>query len=113
MIETAIRNLVENSLAAVARDGGRVEVALESEADHVVVIVDDDGPGLGAATESLFVPFHRGSGASADSALRSAGVGLGLAIARRIAVSHGGTLTASISPQGGARFRLAIPRSKE
>jgi len=71
--------------------------------------VDDSGPGLGSDIEMLFAPFRRGLGDSADTAKRKAGVGLGLAIARRIAVAHGGSLTADASPLGGARFKLAMP----
>ncbi|MDB4962710.1 MAG: integral rane sensor signal transduction histidine kinase [Myxococcales bacterium] len=110
MLETAIRNLVENAIIAAPR-GGQVKVSLEASSSEVVVMVDDDGPGLGANAESLFVPFHRGSSGRADGAARRAGVGLGLAIARRVAISHDGRLDAGASPLGGARFRLRIPRA--
>ena len=110
MIEMAIRNLVANAVAAVPR-GGHVHVGLARRDGVVVVTVDDDGPGLGPDPESLFVPFHRGSAVSADSGVRGAGVGLGLAIARRVATAHGGTLVPNVSPNGGARFELTLPRT--
>ena len=108
MLETAIRNLVENAIAAVPR-GGQVRVGLgPSAADEVLVIVDDDGPGLGGDPEQLFAPFRRGA---SDAAARGPGIGLGLAIARRIAVAHGGRLAPGRSPLGGARFTLTVPRA--
>jgi len=108
MLETAIRNLVENAIAAAPRDG-HVRVTVESRANELLLLVDDDGPGLGPNSEALFAPFRRGSSERADGAARGAGVGLGLAIARRIATAHGGRLTAETSPLGGARFVLAVP----
>ena len=112
MLETAIRNLVENAIAAAPR-GGHVHVSLEASSIEVAVVIDDDGPGLGANTEALFLPFQRGKSGRADGAARGVGVGLGLAIARRVARAHGGHLEAGASPQGGARFRLAVPRAKQ
>ncbi|MBA2542340.1 MAG: hypothetical protein H0V17_22045 [Deltaproteobacteria bacterium] len=101
MLEAAIRNLAENAVRATPR-GGQVELGLELRGSELVVTVDDDGPGLGADPESLFVPFHRGA--------RGNGAGLGLAIARRVATAHGGRLEPTSSPLGGARFELALPR---
>ncbi len=109
MIETAVRNLVENAIAAVAR-GGRVQVEIAVRDEDIAIIVDDDGPGVGADPEPLFAPFRRGPERS-DSQTRGPGVGLGLAIVRRIATSHGGAVTASTSPLGGARFVMALPRA--
>ena len=108
MAETAIRNLVENAIAAAPRDG-HVRVAVESRATELWVLVDDDGPGLGPNADALFAPFRRGSSERADDAARGAGVGLGLAIARRTATAHGGRLTAETSPLGGARFVFVVP----
>jgi signal transduction histidine kinase len=68
----------------------------------VIVNVDADGPGLGLDPEALFAPFHRG--------MHSAGPGLGLAIARRVAHAHGGELFGGRSARGGARFQLRLPR---
>jgi two-component system OmpR family sensor kinase len=95
MIETAVRNLIANAITAVPR-GGHVRVNLETQPTDIVITVDDDGPGLGPNPEALFAPFRRGSAERAEGAAR--GIGLGLAIARRVAVAHGGSLTAAERP---------------
>ncbi|WP_079143633.1 sensor histidine kinase [Streptomyces noursei] len=65
-----------------------------------VLTVGDAGPGIPPAlADSLFDRFHSGSGST----------GLGLSIAFRVAQAHGGTLTATDSPLGGARFTLRLP----
>ncbi len=110
LVEVAIRNLISNAIAAT-KSGGRVEVGVELVGESFEVTVDDDGPGLGPSPEALFVPFRRGATATADSAVRGAGVGLGLAIARRVATSHGGALEPGVSRLGGARLVLTLPRA--
>ncbi len=109
MIETAVRNLVDKALAAVAR-GGRVQVEIAVHDEDVRIIVDDNGPGVGVDPEALFAPFRRGP-ARSDSQARGPGAGLGLAIVRRIATSHGGGVAATSSPLGGARFTITLPRA--
>ena len=52
--------------------------------------------------ERVFQPFHT---------TRTQGVGLGLAVARRIVELHGGSLTAANHPEGGAIFTVSIPGS--
>ena len=93
-------NLVQN---AVQAGEGPVEIALLAEEGEVVLSVRDHGPGIPAGQEDrIFEPFVT---------TRVRGTGLGLAIARRIADRHGGALTASNHPDGGALFLLTLPRS--
>jgi PAS domain S-box-containing protein len=100
-IDDLVTNLVRNGMDAVA-DGGRVEVRARSEGRHVLITVEDDGPGLPAGpVDELFKPFvtHK-----------TAGTGIGLAVARKIAEAHAGTLDAGASSElGGARFELRLP----
>ncbi|WP_157468784.1 cell wall metabolism sensor histidine kinase WalK [Frankia sp. QA3] len=72
-----------------------------------VLTVDDDGPGIPAADrERVFDRFVRlDDGRNRDSG----GSGLGLAIVRGVAHRHGGTVTATASPLGGARFEVRLP----
>lgn len=102
----AVRNLVGNAVAWSSQ-GGQVLATVEGEADAVVVHVDDSGPGVPKDERSrIFEPFVRGAAAPG----RRAGYGLGLAIARRVAERHGGTLEVADAPEGGARFTLRVPR---
>ena len=94
----AIHNLVDNALQASPE--GNVEVKVASEAQDVVVTVRDHGPGLPAGAQAqIFEPFMT---------TRVRGTGLGLAVARRIAEQHDGTLTAENHPSGGALFTLRL-----
>ena len=68
--------------------------------------VRDQGIGFEAQhAERIFAPFHRLNGRQAYE-----GTGMGLAICRRIAALHGGTITASSQPGAGATFLLTLPR---
>jgi signal transduction histidine kinase len=101
LLERALHNLVQNALDHGAE---RAEIVVGPAADGVLVLVDDDGEGVPVADRSLvFEPFVR---LAQDS---GRGVGLGLALVRRIATLHGGTVWVENSPLGGARFGLWIP----
>ena len=100
-LRAAILNLALNAIEA-AGPGGRVEFSTSADHDWVHLDVIDDGPG--PSTElatSMFEPFVTG---------KPEGIGLGLALARRVALSIGGELSWS-RQEGRTRFRLAIPRS--
>jgi two-component system OmpR family sensor kinase len=69
--------------------------------------VEDDGPGIPPdQRERVFDRFHRTDSGRGRAA---GGAGLGLAIVRAIADAHGGKVTASASPEGGARIVLELP----
>jgi two-component system osmolarity sensor histidine kinase EnvZ len=74
----------------------------------VSVDVDDDGPGIPEELyEEAFRPFSR---LDETRSRNKKGVGLGLAIARDVARSHGGDIKLSKSPLGGLRASLRLPR---
>jgi signal transduction histidine kinase len=105
-LQQLLLNLLDNALR-VSPGGGEVLVALESVGDSATVTVSDQGPGIPPAElERVFDRFH-----SLDLSARSRrGVGLGLTIARQIALDHGGELSAENQPDGGARLRLTLPQ---
>lgn len=103
-IRSCLANLVDNAV----RHGSRVALGLEVGAHTVSIHVDDDGPGIPAEQrEKVFQAFTR-----MDPARRRAtgGVGLGLTIARDVALGHGGDIEMDRSPMGGLRASLRLPR---
>ena len=81
-----------------------VTVAAERDRHEVRFMICDDGAGVpGAECERIFQPGIRGGGAAAEPA----GAGLGLPLARRLAESIGGTITAAPGP--GGRFVVRLP----
>jgi signal transduction histidine kinase len=107
-IEQILFNLADNA-SKYAADGEpkRLDVAFSVEAGRVVCLVRDWGPGVPASGKrTLFQPFSK----SVDQAAESApGVGLGLALCRRLACQLGGSLRLLENPEGnGAIFRLDI-----
>lgn len=99
-----VRNLVDNA-ARHART--TVGLAVRTGADGVELVVDDDGPGIPAGDrERIFERFVRLDEARARDA---GGSGLGLAIVKEIVAIHGGSVTVTDAPLGGARFAVRLP----
>lgn len=93
-------NLLENAVYAASPRG---QVAVRGERGEGVLLlhVEDTGPGVDAATRRrLFEPLIT---------TKDRGVGLGLALVRRIAERHGGGVEYSDRPGGGARFTVRLP----
>ncbi|MFD7700415.1 sensor histidine kinase [Streptomyces caelestis] len=102
-----LANLLDNA-GRHARE--RVTVTVRREGGRAVVAVADDGDGVAEADrERIFQRFVRLDAARSRD---DGGAGLGLAIARDVAVRHGGTLTAGAAPTGGALFELRLPLAR-
>ena len=100
-LERAIVNLLDNAVK-FSPDGAVVDVGCSTSGE---VTVRDHGPGIGAEDlPRVFDRFYR-----SDAARGTPGSGLGLAIVQQVAESHGGTVSAESTPDGGALFRLRIP----
>ncbi|HEY8326551.1 MAG TPA: HAMP domain-containing sensor histidine kinase [Ktedonobacterales bacterium] len=106
LLRRAISNVLENAVRYTP-EGGAIRLAWGMEGGQWCFNVSDSGPGVAADDlPHLFAPFYRGE-ASRNRA--TGGVGLGLAIAQRIMLAHGGALTAANGPHGGATFTGAAP----
>ena len=103
----AVRRLLTNLVSNAARFGDRIAIRATHDARYLIVMVDDDGPGIAPELrEDVFKPFFR-----LDEArnVDGGGTGLGLAIARDIARSHGGDIMLGDSPLGGLRATVRLP----
>ncbi|MBW0091596.1 sensor histidine kinase, partial [Pseudonocardia sp. KRD-188] len=102
LLERVVANLVDNALRHAR--GAPVAVRASTHADRVELRIVDLGPGT--AREDLFVAFQgRGD-------RRSAGVGLGLSVARGFTEAMGGALTAEDTPGGGLTLVVALPAAR-
>ncbi len=105
LVARALLNLIRNAMR-YARHTIAVH-AVTGTHGRLCLTVEDDGPGIPAAErERVFEPFYR-LDASRDR--HTGGVGLGLAIVRRIALVHGGEVRLDTGDAGGARFVLTLP----
>ncbi len=99
----AITNLVSNAV----RYGDHIVIRAATEGNWLRVEVDDNGPGIPASERAnVFKPFYRIDRSRNQDEGNS---GLGLAIARDIAKSHGGEVTLGESSMGGLRAIISVP----
>lgn len=108
LIERLLLNLLSNALKFTPR-GGTVTVRVRTGARHVLLTVSDTGRGIAPdMLEHVFDRFLK------TDALDPAphGVGLGLALCRRIAQGHGGTIVAESTEGEGAAFTVSLPNTR-
>jgi signal transduction histidine kinase len=105
-LSRVIENLIGNAIRYTP-SGGKIDVNVMAKDGRVSFSVADTGPGIPAADlPHLFKPLYRGE---ASRNRKTGGVGLGLTIARKIMTAHGGELTATNRPEGGALFTGTLP----
>ncbi|MBN1966740.1 MAG: PAS domain S-box protein [Anaerolineae bacterium] len=101
----ALNALVQNALHHTP-SGGTITLHLEATPEHVIIAVRDSAPAIAPdALKTIFEHFHYGK---AEGRVPQ-GVGLGLAVARRIVEAHTGQLTAESTPDAGNIFRITLP----
>jgi CheY-like chemotaxis protein/anti-sigma regulatory factor (Ser/Thr protein kinase) len=101
-------NLMSNAIKFTP-DGGRIDVTARWDGDGARIAVADSGVGIAPTDLSrVFEEFSQ----VGDMKAREAGTGLGLALSRRLAEAHGGTLEVSSEVGVGSRFELHLPGSR-
>jgi len=104
MLRVVVENLVENAIR-YAGDGAGCRLAVQRDAERVVLEASDDGAGVrDDDLPRLFERFFR-----SDRARATRGTGLGLAIVKHIVVSAGGQVEAAGTPGGGLTIRCVFP----
>jgi signal transduction histidine kinase len=103
-LHRSVTNLVENAV----RFGAVATIRLIVSPDTVTIEVEDDGPGISDARKDVMLePFVRGD--EARNMDEAAGFGLGLSIARSIALAHGGQLSLNDRQPNGLIVRIELP----
>jgi PAS domain S-box-containing protein len=104
-VERILENLVVNA-AKHTQAGTTIWVRVQSQRDGVLLVVEDEGPGVPAQLrEQVFQPFHTGR----NIADHAPGSGIGLALVAQFASLHGGRAWVQDRPGGGASFRVFLP----
>jgi PAS domain S-box-containing protein len=105
LLQRALLVLVDNAVKFTER--GSVGIAARPAGDGIELEVEDTGPGIRPELlPRMFEGFRQADGSATR---RHGGLGLGLAVAQRIATLHGGTVLASSEPGTGSRFTLRLP----
>lgn len=103
LLETAFENLLRNAIESIpAGVQGRVEATVEPNGEEVSISIQDTGTGIDEELlPRVFLPFQTG---------KASGTGLGLALARKIVLLHGGSISISSSPGEGTEVQIELPR---
>lgn len=104
-LERAITNLVENARKYAHR--ATLSAWRDEHNGWAAIVIDDDGPGIPPEKyEDVFKPFHR---LESSRSRKTGGIGLGMAIAQDIVLSHGGRILLNRSELGGLRVIIHLP----
>ena len=103
LIQRCLNNFIDNGI----KYANKINLQLAKSNNHIIVIIDDDGPGIPKNEyNNVFKPFYKINKSRGDA---KSSVGLGLSIASDIIISHGGSITLDKSPQNGLRVKIFFP----
>ena len=103
LIRRCLNNFIDNSL----KYGDKINIDLKKTANNIVILIDDDGPGIPQKEyENVFKPFYKIDKSRGDA---KSSVGLGMSIASDIIQSHGGSIKLESSPHKGLRVKIFLP----
>jgi two-component system OmpR family sensor kinase len=103
----ALKRLVANLVDNAVKYGGAASARVYGNGDMAVIEIDDHGPGMPESElERVFEPFHR---LESSRSRQTGGIGLGLAVVRAVARSHGGDVVLSNRANGGLSARVTLP----
>lgn len=111
LLEQSILNVLQNA-ATYSPPGGTLRIGTYEDHRHVVISIDDEGPGIPQADQSrVFDRFLR----LAAQGSHSSGLGLGLSIARGFVEAMGGRIAVAspLTSDGGTRFAISLPKIAE
>lgn len=101
-IRRCLNNIIDNGL----HYGSQVDLHILQKEDEIILYIDDNGPGIPKAERQDALKAFRRLEQSRN--LNTGGAGLGLAIAKDIVISHGGTLFLQDAPEGGLRVEIRL-----
>jgi signal transduction histidine kinase len=105
-LQQALVNLVDNAIKH-SPAGAEVIVGLEAEPAVVRLSVEDHGPGIPTTEQDrIFEPFYR---RGSELRRETAGIGIGLSIAKHIVEAHGGHIIVRSNQDTGSRFTIELP----
>ncbi len=102
-VQQVLLNLINNALYALKKNGGKIDITTRLKDHHVLVVVEDNGPGIPKANlDRIFDPFF-------TTKPVGEGNGLGLSICFGIIQKMGGEIDVHSTVDGGTRFDIRFP----
>ena len=103
LVKRCLNNVINNSI----KFAKKINIQLSKSNNHLVITVDDDGPGIKKSEyENVFKPFYKIDKSRGNT---KSSVGLGLSIASDIVRSHGGNIQLDKSPLNGLKVKILFP----
>ena len=101
-LRRAFQNIILNAVHIIGTEKGIISIEVLEINDNIEIYIKDSGSGIDENDiPNLFKPYF---------SKRQGGTGLGLAIVKKVVEEHSGTITAGNNIEGGAYFKITLPR---